>query len=754
MMALGKRLIYITAALCIGMVAQGQIVSSEAKRTDKGGLRTMELLQLPAFRAPAFDQDSARMAMEETSAELRTYAFAHTIETDIDIIGAGFHSAWSDGTQVWRYRVRSAGAKSLGFFFQDFELPQGAHLYIYSTADQKNMIGGFGAENNNSYHSLPVQPIMTDDVVIELQAPKGSRPKLRLTEIYHGVRSIDGLLRFDGPSVGNPSSLLCTPEVACYPEYKEIAKSVVIILTSQGGLGTGSLVNNTSNDGRPLILTASHVFADNFKNAPRDFKALAKNLSERAIYFFNYQTPMCDGSVQPSQQQSVAGSKLIGFHQYTDVALVELSQKPPIDYNPYYAGWSKEVNLNAPHANIHHPRGFTKRINLALSPLTWSTFPGAPSNPPFGTDQHLCVGNWDLGTTQPGSSGSPLLNPQHQIIGVLSGGNSECSNNLSDYFGTLQKVWEASASERQEAEKIIQALDPLQRGGITSCQAMGSSKGSTQAPVRLTHMYIPASNESLLEQLPQLDRSVLLGTTNGVSAVGESYRVPAGSKLYGLYLMLTGNTKATDQLELTVYGDGGAIKLPTQRVELKKMTNPSNNKDEKKAKQSQEVYVKFATPVELTSEELLVFGVNASSIPEEASLVHQQKSDTRENTMMWQVEGKWTPFTQYKGDVGVSLWIDPLISHADLKEPEVEEPRVKLTPLSGSETMLLKLNGKGPHQLKIYTLLGEPIYSDSTSDGADFMILPRNVLEGTGIVILRIEGDGWKESIKAYFPKN
>ncbi len=105
----------------------------------------------------------------------------------MDIIQDGEHTQWSDGTEVWRYRVRSQGAKSLGFFFDQWELPRGAYLYIYSTLDPTRCLGGFGWENNNERASLPIQPILADDVVIELQAPKGSRPRLLSIKMWQGV---------------------------------------------------------------------------------------------------------------------------------------------------------------------------------------------------------------------------------------------------------------------------------------------------------------------------------------------------------------------------------------------------------------------------------------------------------------------------------------------------------------------------------------------------------------------------------------
>lgn len=249
-----------------------------------------------------------------------------------------------------------------------------------------------------------------------------------------------------------------------------------------------------------------------------------------------------------------------------------------------------------------------------------------------------------------------------------------------------------------------------------------------------------------------MERSTLLGAGNGVTAVGESFRVPAGSHVYGVYLMLKGSVKSEEKLLLTIYGEGGSVKLPTREVSMD-MNLEKGKSFSEDPNRLQELFVSFDTPMEVVGEETLIIALETQSIPEGVSLVHQQKDDARANTMMWQVGGKWVPFTQQNSQTGVSLWIDPLVSHAQLKTPEVEEPRVKLLPHTNPDKMILKLNGKGPYHLNVYTLLGRPVYSDSAVE-ANIMIIPRKALEGAGLLILKVEGDGWSESIKAYFPKN
>lgn len=738
-----RQTIFIWSVLLLFLVAlptEAQLVAGGERRTEGGELRATELLQLPTLRMPAFDQDSALIAMEQASDLLRTYVFAHTLPAEVDIIRQGDLQVWSDGTQVWRYRVRSAGAKSLGLFFDTFELPEGAYLYIYGTLDNKNCIGGFGAENNNDLKNLPVQPIFADDIIIELQAPKGSAtPRLSLAEVHHGVRS----LRVT-PKLGNPNELLCTPELACYPEYAEIGKSVVLILVDGRSLGTGVLVNNTNGDGRPLILTAAHVISWNFKK--EDVVAF----SGRFLYIFGYQTPMCNGSIQPNFSHSLAGSTLLSYHPYTDTGLIELHQPLPIHYPAYYAGWNAQPNLQETYFNIHHPFGYTKRVNLLLDQLTYGSFPGS-INPvtgkpyPFGHNQHLIVKHWTIGTTAAGSSGSPLFDGTQRVIGLLTGGQSTCGSKSSDQFSSLERVW---ASKDFEARRLVEALDPAGKGGTRTASGRSIGNSSDQAPARLTNMSIPPSTKPVTELIPQLSRTEVTGTSQGAVALAESYRMMAGSKIYGVYLMLDGKASDTDRLQLNLYLDGATTPYQTFQLPLSELGLELGDH------RLREVYLSFETPIAISREQTVHFALALNQLPPQLSIVHQQHEDPARGTAYWLINNSWVPATSGSNGQGLSLWIDPLVSNAQLKPLEYQAPRLRLTP--ASEGLMLLTMGEvemeGVKNINIYTLQGQRLFADSQV-GTHFMI-PRNILEGVGVVIIHIETPEWSDSIKAYFPKN
>ncbi|HNU83421.1 MAG TPA: T9SS C-terminal target domain-containing protein, partial [Thermoanaerobaculia bacterium] len=61
-------------------------------------------------------------------------------------------------------------------------------------------------------------------------------------------------------------------------------------------------------------------------------------------------------------------------------------------------------------------------------------------------------------TTEPGSSGSPLFDPNHRIVGQLHGGSAACGNNLSDYYGRFSVSWTGGGSN---TSRLSNWLDPL-----------------------------------------------------------------------------------------------------------------------------------------------------------------------------------------------------------------------------------------------------------------------------------------------------
>ena len=65
------------------------------------------------------------------------------------------------------------------------------------------------------------------------------------------------------------------------------------------------------------------------------------------------------------------------------------------------------------------------------------------------------VADWDIGTTESGSSGAALFDFNSKIIGHLSGGDAACGNDLYDDFGMFKKSWEGGRYTRDTTQGLV-----------------------------------------------------------------------------------------------------------------------------------------------------------------------------------------------------------------------------------------------------------------------------------------------------------
>ncbi len=122
---------------------------------------------------------------------------------------------------------------------------------------------------------------------------------------------------------------------------------------------------------------------------------------------------------------------------------------------------------------IHHPNTDEKAISFQYDPLTVTTYrqSGVP-----GDGSHWRVDDWEDGTTEPGSSGSGLWDPNHRLVGQLHGGYASCSSITSDWYGRLSVSWDGSSS----ANRLRDWLDPSGSGQRVADGSFEGGVGSLQ----------------------------------------------------------------------------------------------------------------------------------------------------------------------------------------------------------------------------------------------------------------------------------
>ncbi|MBL7983901.1 MAG: T9SS type A sorting domain-containing protein, partial [Flavobacteriales bacterium] len=186
-----------------------------------------------------------------------------------------------------------------------------------------------------------------------------------------------------------------------------------------GGYCTGTLLNNCNNDSIPYFLTANHCLEG---GTPPD----------TWVFRFNWDSPTCDPTENAPTDLTVSGSTQLANNAGSDMLFLQLSSRPPAEFDVTYSGWDANGLVPDSGTCIHHPAGDIKKISHDNNPQ-------AQANIDVGSGPADCwhVFNWESGTTEPGSSGSALWDQNHRVVGQLYGGAANCNNNVDDYFGRL-----------------------------------------------------------------------------------------------------------------------------------------------------------------------------------------------------------------------------------------------------------------------------------------------------------------------------
>lgn len=374
--------------------------------------------------------------------------------------------AISGGLEVWTLKVRAEGAVGVNVYFETFHVPAGGELY-FSTPESKFeetwVNGPVTSIENNDHGRWVSRDVPGDEVVMTYRAPVGltEAVTLHISDVGYFARH----MRYPEPwasAIERGGADECQVNVNC-PEGDswECEKSAVVRLqiTQNGGVYfcSGSMVNNTALDCRQLLLSSFHCVND----VDEDEWAF---LQVR----FNYQGAECastsssfapqrTGVIHLGDSNDIAGN---GNISGSDFVLVEVEDNIPDSWNPFFAGWDATGFGGNEGVGIHHPSGDLKKI---------SSFSNSLSN----SNAYAIGAHWRVtwsptetnhGVTEGGSSGSPIFDENHRILGTLTGGASFCSSPYApDYYGKMSYHWGGS-NPTPASQKLNVLLDPSGTG--------------------------------------------------------------------------------------------------------------------------------------------------------------------------------------------------------------------------------------------------------------------------------------------------
>ena len=379
---------------------------------------------VPNVSIESLDLDWLRNDDARRTAEGLPMRFAVPSESFVTPGNNGLWDRTEEGWLRWRMRISSQGAPHINFGFEHWNMPDSGELFIES-ADGTDLIGPFSSLDNFEHGELWTPVVRGDEIVLTITCSDEDRlaieQNIALTKINVGYRGF-GAEKANGIS----RSGSCNVDVVC-PEGDDWFLEIPCVgLYTINGFYTcsGGMLNNTAQDQRPFFLTADHCGV----NTGND---------QSMVVIWNYENSYCrvpgssdsGGNGNGSTNQYTTGGSIVRASSgSSDFCLVELNNDPNSNYGVTFCGWSRQTSAASSAVCIHHPNLDEKRISFDDDSLS-------------SDGNYWRVNSWDLGTTEPGSSGSLLFNQDHQVVGQLFGGVASCTNNGYDIYGKISSSW-------------------------------------------------------------------------------------------------------------------------------------------------------------------------------------------------------------------------------------------------------------------------------------------------------------------------
>ena len=387
------------------------------------------------------------------------------IPVDYSTENSGYHTTLPGGENIWRLHLKASGALAIMLYYDRFYIPEGGRLFIYS-ADRSHVLGAYTHLTNPSGGLFATEFVGGDDIVLEYVAPEADsdKPRIHISEVGYGYNS-SALQEFCGittrsTGVSGPCmvNINCEEGDAWQSEKKSVCYTVQRI-GRKSYMCTGSLMNNTAEDFKPLILTARHCAYDG------SIIASASDMEQWAFYFHR-EREGCNNNSVTSVSKTMIGCKLLvntELSGQSDGMLVLLNNVIPEDYDVFYNGWDRRDVASTSGVCIHHPSGDYMKISTYGRPANETTFRSSEATGGRMAHWNIVFQKTANGhaVTEKGSSGSPLYNEKKLVVGTLTGGNSSCSDLPEgvNLYGKMSYHW--NVYQKDSSTRMDVWLDPL-----------------------------------------------------------------------------------------------------------------------------------------------------------------------------------------------------------------------------------------------------------------------------------------------------
>lgn len=363
---------------------------------------------------------------------------------------------YADGSMVWTAAFSSPGASGVRLHLDEINLPAEAQLYVYGR--HGHAFGPYAAGE-----SLSTNAVAGDEIVLQLHMPLGGKSLaagFQVASLTHlGDRYSFGTSSMDKAFCSWNDSCITNAECENIPNAVQVLQdAAAYLLFDVNGstyLCTGGLLADTSNSATPYLLSANHCFS-------------TQSTADTLEAYFQW-TVACGEDCgnqyfPPGTVPRTLGATLLATDSKTDFTLVQLSEAAPS--GSAFLGWTTTDVANSEGTQLYrvsHPKGSPQ----AYSEQQVNTTAGTCRTLPRGD---FIYSDATLADTEGGSSGSPVVNGNGQVVGQLYGAcgsspSTTCDNDDRTVDGAFAVTYSS----------VAQWLDP---GSGPTCADVGASCSS------------------------------------------------------------------------------------------------------------------------------------------------------------------------------------------------------------------------------------------------------------------------------------